>query len=90
MSLLRRTPSSWSYQSALELLEQNNATKQPERTNVASIIAAARRNLKHKLLEEDHVQPDKDKEEQEKEDSDSSDDDSDDVSDGVIDPIFTH
>jgi len=37
----------WSYKSALKLLEKNDSRKGlPARTNVASIIAAARRNLK--------------------------------------------
>lgn len=39
--------SSWSYKSALKILEQNdNSGVSVERTNVASIIAAARKNLR--------------------------------------------
>lgn len=64
--------SSWSYKSALKILEQNDSNGiSIERTNVASIIAAARRNLK----KDDKTRDDEDEMTSESsEDDDNSDD----------------
>jgi len=50
----------WSYKHALKILEQNDGEDQVERTNVASIIAAARKNMK---MKEDEEEQEKEKEE---------------------------
>ena len=46
----------WSYKAALKILENNDSNgTRPERTNVASIIAAARQNLKKDELESENM-----------------------------------
>ncbi len=64
--------SSWSYQSALKILKENdrNGKLRPERTDVASIIAAARSNMKKK--EEDFDDDGVDQKDDEESDSQSS------------------
>ena len=56
-NILSTTSNSWSYKSALSLLSKNDNENrvgaQVERTNVASIIAAARSNLRHGRRNED-------------------------------------
>jgi len=91
------TDNSWSYKSALSLLSKNDSAGlggAVERTNVASIIAAARSNLKRSKVEskdegeddsgssssdDDEEESGSDKTGSESDDSDSSDDEVDDV-----------
>lgn len=82
----------WSYKAALKLLQQNDSIGKPDRTSVASIIAAARSNLKGKSSEEaegkvsdndddDDGQSGSDSKGSDSEDSDEEDSDDDEVDD---------
>jgi ATP-dependent RNA helicase DDX27 len=86
------TAKGWNYQSALDILEKNdsNAASKVPRMDVASIIAAKRKNLKgekdaekNKSTKEEESDPDLNSEE-ESEDEGSSDDDDDEVDDADV------